>query len=401
MNREPNKEIDILLRKLSGKQNGDAVAAEGRSSASAAEHLDADELSAYAENALPASLRSHYTEHLADCNSCRKLVTQLSLSSTAAIVRAPVEEPIPSRLKALLAGLLSPLVIRYAVPAMAVILVVAIAWIVARREPVYEQVAQNTETTTQPALANESSSPAVDQISNDSSAPQKGGPERNPTQPQGTPSAGRAAVTSAGNKAPEESKEGEVAAKRDQAPPAAPVTVVAPSAEPGAVSQTKAVSDVARNEPEAKKKAEAEVAKIQNQNQNQIQNQQERRIYDQRSGPSEPKAVQRGVNTQRSNESQRELSRQRAPAPKPEAAEKDQASDDEAEVRTVGGHKFTKRGRVWVDALYKEDSATTNVSRGSEQYRSLMGDEPGLRAIVEQLSGEVLVVWKSRSYRIK
>ena len=396
MNREPNKEIDILLRKLSGKQNGDAAAAEGNSSASAAEHLDADELSAYAENALPASLRSHYTEHLADCNSCRKLVTQLSLSSTAAIVRAPVEEPASSRLKTLLAGLLSPLVIRYAIPAMAVILVVAIAWIVVRREPAYEQVAQTTETRTQPALANQSSSPAVDQISNDSSAPQKGAPERHPTQPQATPSEGRVAGTATGNKAPEESKEGDVAAKRDQAPPAAPVTVVAPSAGTGAVSQTKAVSDLQRNEPEARKKAEAEVAKAQNQ----IQNQQDRRLYEQnRSGPSEPKAVQRGVNTQTSNESQRELSRQRAP--KPEAAEKDKASDDEAEVRTVGGHKFTKRGRVWVDALYDSDNATTNVSRGSEQYRSLMGDEPGLRAIVEQLSGEVLVVWKSRSYRIK
>jgi len=399
MNREPNKEIEILLRKLSGKQNGDAAAAEGNSSANASEHLDADELSAYAENALPASLRSHYTEHVADCNSCRKLVAQLSLSSTAAIVRAPVEESAPSRLKALLAGLFSPLLIRYAIPAMAVILVVAIAWIVVRREPVYEQVAQNIETRTQPALPNQSSSPAVDdQISNESSAPKKGLVEHNQPQPQGTPSEDRAAVTSAGNKAPEESKEGEVAAKRDQAPPAAPVSVVAPSAGTGtgAVAQPKAASEVERNEPEPRKKAEADVAKAQNQ----IQNQQERRIYEQnRSGPSEPKAVQRGVNTQNSNESRRELARQRAS--EREAQAKDKASDDEAEVRTVGGHKFTKRGRVWVDALYDSDSATTNVSRGSDQYRSLMGDEPGLRAIVEQLSGEVLVVWKSRSYRIK
>ena len=397
MNHEPNKEIDILLRKLSGKQNGKATAAEGHSSAST-EHLDADELSAYAENALPASLRSRYTEHVADCNSCRKLVTQLSLSSTAAIVQAPVEESAPSRLMAFLAALLSPLVIRYAVPAMAVILVVAIAWIVVRREPVSEQVAQNTETKTQPALADQSSSPAADKTRNEPNVPQKGAPERHAAQPQATPSEDRAAVSSDRNKAPEESKEGEVAAKRDQPPPAAPVTVVAPSAGAGAVSQTKAVSDVERNEPEARKKAEAEVAKIQNQNQ--IQNQQDRRAYEQnRSGPSEPKAVQRGISNTRSNESQRELARQRAP--EREAQEKDKASDDEAEVRTVGGHKFTKRGRVWVDALYDSDSATTNVSRGSEQYRSLMGDEPGLRAIVEQLSGEVLVVWKGRSYRIK
>jgi hypothetical protein len=30
-----------------------------------------------------------------------------------------------------------------------------------------------------------------------------------------------------------------------------------------------------------------------------------------------------------------------------------------------------------------------------------MGDEPDLRAIVERLSGELIVVWKGRAYRIK
>src|SRR5262245_31694835 len=130
MNREPNKEIDILLRKLSGKQNGNIAAAEGNSSASSQEHLDADELNAYAENALPASLRLRYTEHLADCSSCREVVTQLSLSSAVAIGHPSVAESSSSRLKTFFAGLFSPLVIRYAVPAMAVILVVALAWIV-------------------------------------------------------------------------------------------------------------------------------------------------------------------------------------------------------------------------------------------------------------------------------
>ncbi|HSE34212.1 MAG TPA: hypothetical protein VLA93_21740, partial [Pyrinomonadaceae bacterium] len=222
-------------------------------------------------------------------------------------------------------------------------------------------------------------------------------PARKEATSQATPSADRAASTSAGNKAPEESKEGEVAAKRDETPPAAPVTVVAPAPSTGAtITQPKTVSQADRNEPAAKKQAEVVIANVQNQNQNQIQNQQERRIYDQRSGPSEPKAVQRG---QKSNEAVGGVSRQRAKIA--EEQEKDAARDDRAETRTVGGHRFTKRGSVWVDALYESNSATTNVSRGSEQYRSLMGDEPGLRAIVDQLSGEIVVVWKGRPYRIK
>ena len=78
MNREPNKEIDILLRKLSRKQNGD-FAADASSGGMAEAHLDADELNAYAEQALPEALRARYTEHVADCGRCRSIVTQLSL----------------------------------------------------------------------------------------------------------------------------------------------------------------------------------------------------------------------------------------------------------------------------------------------------------------------------------
>jgi hypothetical protein len=402
MNREPNKEIDILLRKLSGKQNGDAGAAEGSSSASAREHLDTDELSAYAENALPASLRSRYTEHVADCSSCRKIVTQLSLSSTAATAQAVVEQPTPSRLKTLLASLFSPLVIRYAVPGMAVILLVAIAWIVVRREPVSTDVAQNTDS--RQALNTPANSPTVSSTPNDAGFIAKEGRTEPSRETQAVRSEDRAAATSAGKKAPEESKSGERPAKEDEppppaktAPPSESVTVAAaPSAGAGSVA-TKNVSDSERNEREAaKKKAEADTAVVQNQAQNQIQNQDRRASEQNRSGPSEPKAVQRGL---RSNQAIGGINRQRDKLAEPQ--DKDAARDDEAEVRNVGGHRFTKRGNVWIDALYNSNSATTIISRGSDQYRSLMGDEPDLRAIVERLSGELIVVWKARAYRIK
>src|SRR5688500_4798191 len=107
MNREPNKEIDILLRKLSRQQNGE-LAADGRSGGTAEAHLDADELNAYAEQALPPALRARYTEHVADCGRCRSIVTQLSLSSSAVVSRNVVDQPAPSRVKTLLASLFSP-----------------------------------------------------------------------------------------------------------------------------------------------------------------------------------------------------------------------------------------------------------------------------------------------------
>src|SRR6185369_8990043 len=111
--------------------------------------------------------------------------------------------------------------------------------------------------------------------------------------------------------------------------------------------QPKTVNDVSRNEPEAKKKGESEIAKTQTQVQQESNNR--RANEQQRSGPSEPKAVQRGMIAGQRNEPAREQSRQRA---KVAEEDKDSKRDDEAEVRTVAGHKFTRRGSVWVDALY-------------------------------------------------
>ena len=73
MKQETNNEMDLLLRQLARRQDVLAPDAE--------DHLDADELSAYAENVLPAKARARYTEHLAECSRCRELVVQLSPSA--------------------------------------------------------------------------------------------------------------------------------------------------------------------------------------------------------------------------------------------------------------------------------------------------------------------------------
>ncbi|MBA2732740.1 MAG: hypothetical protein H0U54_07590, partial [Acidobacteria bacterium] len=70
-----------------------------------------------------------------------------------------------------------------------------------------------------------------------------------------------------------------------------------------------------------------------------------------------------------------------------------------AQTRSAGGRQFQRQGGAWVDTAYNSSRSTTNIRRGSEQYRALIADEPGLRAIAEQLGGEVIVVWKSRAYR--
>jgi len=67
----------------------------------------------------------------------------------------------------------------------------------------------------------------------------------------------------------------------------------------------------------------------------------------------------------------------------------------------VAGRRFRREGDVWVDTAYDQSQATVNVTRGSEQFRALVADEPEIGRIAAQLGGEIIVVWKSRAYRIR
>jgi len=139
MKEETNNEMDLLLRRLGRRP--DIAVSDGNGDV---EHLDADELSAYAENVLPAAARARYTEHLAECARCRDLVVQLS--SSAGVVPVVAKTPAPSALRKFLASLFSPMVLRYAVPALGLILVAAIGVFVLRqKQSAGESVAQNTE----------------------------------------------------------------------------------------------------------------------------------------------------------------------------------------------------------------------------------------------------------------
>jgi len=68
-------------------------------------------------------------------------------------------------------------------------------------------------------------------------------------------------------------------------------------------------------------------------------------------------------------------------------------------ARTVGGKRFRKEDGGWVDTSFSSSASAINIRRGSEQYRALLADEPGLRVFAEQLAGPVIVVWKGHAYR--
>ena len=67
-----DKEIDALLR-----QTAKSETFAGANGSGLLAHIDADAISAFAENALPEKTRALYMTHLADCDRCRKILSNL------------------------------------------------------------------------------------------------------------------------------------------------------------------------------------------------------------------------------------------------------------------------------------------------------------------------------------
>jgi cytoskeletal protein RodZ len=366
MKQETNKEMDLLLRRLSARGAGSESRADG-------EHLDADELSSYAENALPASARARYTEHLAECASCRKLIAQLS--SSVGFVNEEVSRiPQPSALRKFLASLFSPMVLRYAVPALGLIIVAAIGFTVLRREQPKggsNSVAQLKEQDGGRAatFSEQTASPSSGQVAslpdqNKSSAPtsKPAGSKANET-PAPPPNAPPSVTVNSEVKQDAPKPEQQPAAK-EPAPPAATPTAQPTAAPAAAVTEVKKVED-------------------------------ERQAQQDRISPGSVATAAAPANSRGLGGRPLEMAKLK----RRDAADKDK-NEAAAETRSVGGRRFRKENGVWIDTAYDSSSATVNLTRGSEQYRALVADEPTIKIIAEQLDGEIIVVWKGRTYRI-
>ena len=66
-------------------------------------------------------------------------------------------------------------------------------------------------------------------------------------------------------------------------------------------------------------------------------------------------------------------------------------------TRSVGGKTFNNRNGAWYDSAYK-GQATNNFRRGTSEYKKLDG---GLRNIADTLGGTVVLIWKDKAYRIQ
>lgn len=427
---EADTELDRLLRRHARRKAVSASSAPEpavNDDGAGGAHLDADELNAYAEGALPASARMRYMTHLADCDECRGLVTKLTLAANVATEPSAHATPaatVPASRswREWLAALFAPAVLRYAVPALVLLAVVAVAFIATREQKPSDLVAQNEERQTNTALkeqahsddrqapaatANTNTTTIYDRSQN-SNAPaiasntapatttvapaQERQKEEAAATPdllaaQNEPKPANQPTVSDGvfGKQTETTTESAKVAKA-QPPPAAPAPVMKSPAEEdkgGEVVTTQKRSD------ESEKNKSAGPASIAGSSSG---------VFNSVEDRAQSNSRGRVASGRRENPARK--SRPASPQDTRDSAGSDDKDESMAETRSAGGRQFRKQGGAWVDTAYNASRGAVNVARGSEQYRALVADEPGIGSIANQLGGTVIVVWKNRAYRI-
>ncbi|HET6972458.1 MAG TPA: zf-HC2 domain-containing protein [Pyrinomonadaceae bacterium] len=370
MKQETNNEMDLLLRRLG--RHDDAAVPE--------DHLDADELSAYAENALPAAARARYTGHLAECSRCRSLIAQLSSSAGVVATTDNAAVPEPSGFRKFLASLFTPMVLRYAAPALGLIVVAAIGFVVLRRNQPEAYVARNTaaDTHQQPVASPAASSGVVFSVSNPSPSPGRVDEEKKektaPAQPAGPPNM-PPSVTSveaqvSQDKAVAQPKPEEQTASANAPPPVKSEPTATPEQSPRA-----AETEAAKNEVKVQPVAGSQARKLRGaQRDDKDSLARAKKPADAASAPASGEGAQLQIGS---------------------------VDDATSNTRTVAGRRFRQQSGVWVDTAYDSSKDAVTLSRGSEQYRALVADEPAIKTIADQLEGEIIVVWKGHTYRIR
>jgi hypothetical protein len=401
MKQANHNEVDLLLRSLAKGRNefrSQSGAALGDDSGALSNHLDADELNSYAEGVVPAPARARYLEHLADCGACRGIV--ISLTQTAGVAgRLEVQQQAGgSNFWQKLGALFSPTVWRFAVPALVLTAVVGVS-LLALRQRQSEFVARNDAAPTPPfATESRNTSPALNPATAiaPSSSPAGIPPvTKTGSEKEETAVADEKTPVAQGQIAAADSPVAKPLTMKDSAQPGEGADVAttrgyAPepkaAAPPAPVTTELADKSAALAKERPAKRADQELERDEvTRNRDEVRNQPNdddgHGPYRSRSNTALPAANERNVGG-------------RGPS-----ADKKKVSV--VETRSVSGRRFTRADNVWVDTDYDAPRATIKVARGSDQFRALVADEPGLRAIADQLGGVVIVVWKNRAYRIQ
>lgn len=400
-------QMDVLLRRHARKAGAANI---GQPAAGATNHPDPDELSAFAEGAVPGAARAQYISHLADCDQCRALVSQLTMA--AGVTIAPEAGGVAARgsFWERLSGLFAINRLGYAAAALVLVVAAGITFVVLNRGTRDTNLAQGSQTRSEDASA------AKTPESNNS-------PNEVVTNPPPKPAPtveGKLEVRKEepATVAKKDVLDGLDADKSAPGPPAskaasgvsesAPVFAPPPPGERReAEREDREARSLSTLAPAPKKagnanddlKATEQPDRGRNMNDtNNVQQEQVLNQNDKPKGPNRSRSQQEPLfGALRDNRAQ-SRSNERAPETQKQNEAGASAGDEERRSeRSAGGHRFHREGNAWVDSLYKSSMSRKSVKRNSDDFQKL---DAGLQSIANQLGGEVVVVWKGKAYRI-
>ena len=449
-----DREIDSLLRRRARGTAESRPWGDGAGDGSQGAHLDADELGAFAEGALPAAARVAAASHLADCERCRGVAVGLArvagagaeVKQQAVAATAAAESERTPAWRALLASLFSPRAMRFAVPVLALSLVGVVSYVALRSNRGASEMTRGARpqqgtlenTASAPAASNTGAAdPNAELISsqNVNAAPHDApAPVGQPGETRGHGGADRPEEVAPVTKDEQPSE----AAAPPPPPPASAATegptdlsraAPAPAPKQAAIEEGEAARSDSRESAERKEKSARapepadDVALSNNDavqrnraaqtrmNETQVQmpdggtRNQKRGADNNASGgynvggsaAATPKESERDRAGARSAATGRAASRRA----EKKADDYEDAPARGGDTRTAAGHRFRRKGNAWVDVNYKDSMPSTGVRRGTDAFRALVADVPEIGRIAEQLSGEVITVVRGRAYRIR
>lgn len=378
-----DKEIDALIRREAA---GRTITISERSGM----HLDADEIAAFYEGAVPDQARQTFMRHFAECDHCRQMLSHMIVlrgeesAEASQGVAAPVGAASPWYRKLFLfpnlAYVMGGLVFLFAGFIGVSVLTYRSGQLDLSKVSQEPAVSDSRPMESAPfANANSSTASSANTMANASSNAANAAPAGVPAMPSSN---------SVSNTAVDK----ETLFSRDDAekPKDAEPLAVAPAPPPPAKSESFAVDGLS-----AKRAQESRPAPIESD-----RKPEESKIVPQAT-PAQPRGPAPKIKGPMRNESRErsialEAERNRSMDKADVAA--GSAANTSAGGRSVAGRTFVFRQGAWYDTTYR-GQGTINVRRNTNDYQKL---DRGLRSLAESFMGTVVVtIWNGRAYRIQ
>jgi hypothetical protein len=364
MEKDFDKEIDAILRGVAKKLN---------TAESPTNHLDADEISLFAEGLLPTNARSAAIEHFADCNNCRNVLVDVvsfreDTADTSSVNLAGAKPNFSESLR----KLFSFPQLGFAMGALSILFVGIIGYVaVSNFNQSDNQMAKavNPSNIVSPTVADKRSKEASE-----------------------TESSPIAVTNSAANSAP-----------TNAAASAANIPLGMPkkSIDTNAADRSPKTGIEASKGPNVEMENAPPTLEQDSKMDKSISNEEKSVARE----PAKPESLKTSPAptvenpTTRDTYSESEVTPSALAKPKRNSAPAADvtANSSVSKSKSIGGKSFNNANGTWIDSAYK-GGTTKTVNRGTKSFDDL---DSGLKSIANSFTEPVIIVWKANNYRIQ